>query len=714
VSFFRRLKFQSKINLGITAVVVFFGLISAVLVSRVAVNSLITENKDQGSSLALNLANRAVDPMLAQDFLRLKNLVHEITELSDYNTYAFILDRESRVMVHTFKEGFPVNLRNANTVTTENKVNIQLIDTGKRRIYDFAAPILVAGDRVGTVRIGVSRAQVQSTVDRVLTTIVLITAGIAVISALLGSLFARNVAARINALRDSAHEVVKGNLDVSTAPPLTRNCWEIMDCRNEDCPAYGDTRRRCWFHVGTLCPGCEGKKLHQKFQSCLDCTVYKLSAGDEITRLAETFDFMALILKEHIQELQETRDDLIRQQQLMKTMLDVTPDLVSLQDENLAYKAVNRAFLNFFHLNEENVIGKADFEIFPEQVADRTYHEDKQILITGKHLSKQVLIGRENNKRWFHVLKVPVYSEGKIIGLLLTARDISVIKQYQEQLIQSQKMQDLGKLAGGVAHEINTPLGIILGYVQLLLEDAPKDQQIHQDLQTIEKQTKVCRKIVSDLLGFSRNTESAMESMDLNASIEEIVSVVEHIFRQERVMLEKDLDPTIPPIIGDKEKLKQVWMNLLNNAFDAVGSDGTILVATKLCSHRRRVVVSVSDTGKGISQENLNHIFDPFFTTKPAGEGTGLGLSVTFGIIHDHKGRISAISPAPMEYMPQQDDKEHTEPPGPGTVFFIELPLTKEGLPDEECPEISAYKVEGKVSLPSAAYEEEGGITWQK
>jgi signal transduction histidine kinase len=193
-----------------------------------------------------------------------------------------------------------------------------------------------------------------------------------------------------------------------------------------------------------------------------------------------------------------------------------------------------------------------------------------------------------------------------------------------------------------------------------------------------------------------------MDSMDLNASIEEVVSVVEHIFRQERVFVEKDLDPTIPPIIGDKEKLKQVWINLLNNAFDAIGQDGRILVATKLCSHRKRVVVSISDNGKGIRQEDLNRIFDPFFTTKPVGEGTGLGLSVTFGIISDHNGRISAISPAPVEYLPSKGDTKQSGPPGPGTVFFIELPLTKEGLPDEECPEIAAVKESGQAVLQEA------------
>ena len=352
--------------------------------------------------------------------------------------------------------------------------------------------------------------------------------------------------------------------------------------------------------------------------------------------------------------------------------------------------AVNKAFCAYFHRSEGEILGLTDFDLFGEPLADVSYHEDMQILITGKPLSKQVLMGREGNRRWFHVLKVPVHDGNDVIGLLLTARDISVIKQYQEQLVHSQKMHDLGKMAGGVAHEINTPLGIILGYTQLLIEDAPEGQ-MREDLIIVERQTKVCRKIVADLLGFSRNIESSMEPMDLNASITEVAELVENIFRQERVIIDLDLDPNVPRIVGDRDKLKQVWMNLLGNAFDAVGSDGYIYVGTKLCSHRRRVLVTVADTGSGVNEKDIGRVFDPFFTTKAVGEGTGLGLSLSFGIITDHAGKISVTSPAPLEYLNHSEDPD-APVTGPGTLFIIELPLTKEGLPDEECPEVTALK----------------------
>jgi len=167
--------------------------------------------------------------------------------------------------------------------------------------------------------------------------------------------------------------------------------------------------------------------------------------------------------------------------------------------------------------------------------------------------------------------------------------------------------------------------------------------------------------------------------VDLNHSLQEVISLVEHTFSLNHIKIITLLEKNLPPIKGDEEKLKQVWLNLLNNAFDAVKDNGHILVRTKLCAHRRRVVIHFLDSGCGISQENLNKIFDPFFTTKEVGKGTGLGLSVSFGIIRDHGGKIFAYSPPPVEYIPDQADKNIEW----ATIFIVELPLLEESLPED-------------------------------
>ncbi len=406
-------------------------------------------------------------------------------------------------------------------------------------------------------------------------------------------------------------------------------------------------------------------------------------AGDEIQALADTFDYMAVSLQEHIEGLQTAQKILTRQQQLLRTMLDMTPDLVSLQDAHLVYQAVNQSFLEYFGFRPEQVIGRTDVDIFPPGVAAAIRQEDLAILRTGQPLRKEVVIPRQNQKHWFHMVKVPIIDEERTVGLLLTARDITELKLYQEKLIQAVKMEELGKLAGGVAHEINTPLGIILGYAQMLLEDLPQDEESYEFIQIIEKQVKICRRIVADLLSFSRISEGSKELLDVNASLREVVQLIDHIFQQHWVHIDLALTPELPAVEGDREKLRQVWLNLLNNAFEAIGQGGTIWVRTDLCPSGQHILVSVADTGSGISPEHLPRVFDPFFSTKAPGVGTGLGLAVSYGIIQEHQGNIFVVSPRPAGYpvAPGSEPKGA----GPGALFVVKLPRAGQVLMADDC-----------------------------
>jgi len=673
---FAKLSFRSKINLGIMAVILVFGIVLALLVSQVVVTAMSGEIKKRGMSLAQSLAPRAINSILALDFLRLKNMVDEVDESSEDIVYAFIQDVRGQVLSHSFKSGFPSALKDANQIPPGASSHIQLLGAEDELIYDFAVPVKAGENRLGTVRVGLSRAKAEAAVRSLLFTIFAVSAMVALAAVGMGTLFASTVSRRLNVLRQSAEEMIKGNLALHISPRLPRNCWEIKDCHKEECPAYGDTRRRCWNLPGTLCPECREGSYEEKLAACKECFIYHLNAGDEIQSLAESFDVMAMTLDGHIQELEEAKKNLTRQQQLLKTILDVNPDLVSLQDENLVYQAINPAFARFCGLEKEEILGKTCVPLFPPDEFAKHRAENLEVLQTGVHKSRELLAGRDGEKRWLHMVKVPVYDGDRITGILMAARDITEIKQYQEQLIQSLKMEQLGKLAGGVAHEINTPLCVILGYAQMLLEDLPQDTESYEFLQIIEKQSQICRRIVSDLLSFSRQIESRMEEMDLNRSITEVLHLVRHPFKQNWIDIVPSLAPGLPTIIGDQEKLKQVWLNLLNNAADSIGQDGVIWVSTKLDPHSRRVQLTVADSGSGIAPENLKKIFEPFFTTKAPGGGTGLGLSVSFGIIQDHLGAITALSPAPGEFLEKSDPVKAAS--GPGSVFLVELPVSRE------------------------------------
>ncbi len=651
---------------------VFCGLGVGLILSAMSSNALLEEGRKRGTALTSSLAFRLAEPILAMDFLQMKNFIDNVDKQYDDVIYIFLTDENANILSHTFSGGFPTDLLYVNT--DGKKTQPILLATEHGLVYDFNVRVRLGEKNLGSVRLGLSRKDIDAQIRRQRLISLVSTLGVVGLGIVLALWFARTVTFRLNRLRESVEEVVRGNLDVHAGFSLEKYCWQIMDCDHKDCPAYGDVQRRCWYLAGTLCPNCGDKQYPFKMENCRQCSVYKHNFGDELQDLAEAFDAMAITVKHQIEELTDREKTIARQQGLLNSIMNGTPDFITLQDKNLKYTFAGKAFCDYFNMAEKDIIGKTDFDIFTPQQAEINIYESKQILDTGLPLAKEITFKRSNEQKWFHVVKVPVYDQdGSIMGLLLTARDISMLKKFQEQLIQSQKMEDLGRLSGGVAHEINTPLGIILGYAQLMMDDI-EDEELREGMGIIEKQAKVCRKIVADLLGFSRSSVAGGGAVNINESIQQVIRLVEHAFFMERIKISYALDDNIPPLAGDQERLKQVWLNLLNNAADVIGQDGVIHVQSKLFTEEQKIVVTIADSGKGIAPEHLNIIFDPFFTTKQVGKGTGLGLSVSFGIIKDHGGKISALSPIPKEYLPEEFLAcEHL---GPGAVFIVELPLT--------------------------------------
>ena len=236
-------------------------------------------------------------------------------------------------------------------------------------------------------------------------------------------------------------------------------------------------------------------------------------------------------------------------------------------------------------------------------------------------------------------------------------KNIDEKKQMERQIAQADKLAALGELSAGVAHEINNPLGIILGYTQLLLKESTEFQD---DLRIIEKHVKNCKIVVSDLLSFSRKGSSTMSIIDINKVVDGVIKFLSNHsdFRNIELIFTPFTEDQLS-ILGNEQELAQVMINLLINASYAVDKKGNITISTQRVKPDN-IQILVKDDGKGIKQENLSRIFDPFFTTKPVGEGTGLGLSVGYGIIKRHQGNISVTSSK-----------------GKGSVFNITLPADK-------------------------------------
>lgn len=238
----------------------------------------------------------------------------------------------------------------------------------------------------------------------------------------------------------------------------------------------------------------------------------------------------------------------------------------------------------------------------------------------------------------------------------LMARERS-LKSAQLALVQSEKMAAVGTLSAGLAHEVKNPLSAVLGYAQLSKRKLDQPDVIRKHLDTIESETRRCNEIIGNLMQFSRQEKGEFTDVAINEVVEKSVAIVDHQLGLNNVRVNVELASEIPEIIGNPNQLQQVLMNLAINAQQAMAPDGGTMGIATYCDDDN-VCISVSDTGPGISEELAEKIFEPFYTTKAAGEGTGLGLSVTYGIIKDHNGDIRV---------------ERTE--NGGARFIIELPM---------------------------------------
>ncbi len=217
-------------------------------------------------------------------------------------------------------------------------------------------------------------------------------------------------------------------------------------------------------------------------------------------------------------------------------------------------------------------------------------------------------------------------------------KDINDKKQMEQQIAQADKLAALGELSAGVAHEINNPLGIILGYTQLMLKE---NSGVEEDLKIIEKHVKNCKNVVSDLLSFSRKGSAEMSRVDVRKVIDDVIKFLGNHTDFRNVQIQMDVLQNQELIThGNEQELSQVIINLMINGCHAVRKKGRIEVAIDK-TDQEQIYITVKDSGTGIRKKHLSRIFDPFFTTKPVGQGTGLGLSVGYGIIRRHGGDIT-------------------------------------------------------------------------
>ncbi len=414
-------------------------------------------------------------------------------------------------------------------------------------------------------------------------------------------------------------------------------------------------------------------ELHYYFPCrAKNCTVAVLGLGEteeggllseEDVALVETLTGYLAIAVENarlFESLAAKAGEYERLQQFSENILEsVNVGLLAVDLEDRV-EAVNTPLEMIYPIFRKDSRGKKLAEILPAELAEQLdrLREDEGIHNLHQHRVR----GANGEERVLNIAIAPLLSQDcESIGRLIVFDDVTDRVQLEMQLAQSEKLSSVGLLAAGVAHEVNTPLAVISTQAQILAKYLRPGDKHSRILEKIISQTFRASQIVNSLLNFSRTKGASFSALEINQIIRETLLLLEHQFQPAGIMVESHLEPDLPPITGNSDKLQQVFLNLFLNAKDAMPEGGRLRITT--WAENSSLRIEISDTGIGIPPEHLKRIYDPFFTTKSTGRGTGLGLAVSYGIIHEHSGKIQVESPQ-----------------GLGTRFRLEFPILRKAV----------------------------------
>jgi len=393
---------------------------------------------------------------------------------------------------------------------------------------------------------------------------------------------------------------------------------------------------------------------------------FSAGADDFIKKPFDSGELMARIL---------VGKRLVEQQALMHCLIDSIPDPIYMKDNRGMYLGCNAAYARFVGTDAKGIHSKTTSDILSGSEAQQEHMEDLRVVANGESVEIEGWVTGINGEQRYHsTIKMPyLESAAGSTGMISISRDLTQEKAAEKHLRQQQKMNAVGELAGGVAHDFNNILTAILGYVALCMNAVEEDSKLYRYLQEIVKAGDRATKLVRQILTFSRQEEQQFQEMELHPIIEDSLSMVQTTLKK-NVTLEKEIDADCGAVFGDPTQLQQVVINLCTNAAHALGRDnpGTLSVRLKQVelfeedldkqmidlTPGHYACIKISDTGCGIPADIIDRIFEPYFTTKKKGEGTGFGLSIVHGIVKKHMGSISVESEE-----------------GKGTCFTLYFPL---------------------------------------
>jgi PAS domain S-box-containing protein len=448
-----------------------------------------------------------------------------------------------------------------------------------------------------------------------------------------------------------ANQVSRGNLEATVDFGKAVKCWEILNCEKTGCPAYGKDEAFCWYIDGTLFSGGPMGKFPEKIEQCRRCEVYKMHGSDEVVQLADAFSHMTGNLKAYSEKLRRTYD-------FQKNLIRGSIDGIIATD--------NAGNIVIFNEGAEKIIGYASEEVIRKMALVDLYPAGRAKKIEkalyghsyggpGKLADYETTILNKDGKEipiWLSASII--YEDEEAIGAVGFFRDLSERKKLEKKVLESERLATIGQGVSYISHEIKNPLMLIGGFAQQVLRKISQNGKNKEKLEIIIKEVARLEEFLSEVTDITKPSQPKKIMTSINSVVEEVSAFLNEELRVRHVVFQTFLDPQIPEISVDPKQMRQVLINVMKNAMEAIPEGGQLSVTTQLQGDN--IELRIMDTGKGITPEDLKTVFDPFFTTKI--KGTGLGLAISRKIVEDHEGRISIESTS-----------------GDGTVCIIILPV---------------------------------------
>ncbi len=667
MNLYNRLNYQNKLLIFMMAMVIFVGGTMGLLIRFIILPHLTQEMENRGAAVVRRLVESTRTFILTRDIDALTISLFDEKQLEKSIAYIVVGDHEDRLLTHTFVGQVPdIDPRVFQVADGQIKHGLAAVAHGSPgEVSDIVAPVHEGIYQIGTIRVGIDKRHIHTVIRQLNLYHLGFMAFVTVVSLMFAMYLSRVVTRPITLLTKVAGEISLGNLDTSILLGDREPCWDHSQCGKTECPAYGKKALRCWFVDDTCCVTGQTRRFPDKLKECRKCAVFKSQVGDEIVQLADAFNHMSQRLKGSEQELRHS-------EQRYRLLFNVDPNPVFVVGlDSCAILDVNdRAAENYGYTR--NILLRMKF-------TELGLPQDSQRIMAAfgglrENPAPCSLIPRICHRRrdgepfWVNIYFCSWDYIGKA-GVIVTTTDISDIVETETKLIQAGKMATLGEMSTGVAHELNQPLNAIKLGSEFLLTMTEQgrpipETQFQEVAAEISKSVDRAAAIIDHLREFGRKSMVSKQKIDVNRAIRGVFTLLGQQLKVHGIEVIIDLDDTLPPVLADENRIEQVLVNLVNNARDAMEARGgggmaagSGVLTLRSYLENDRVVVTVADTGVGISQKVQDRIFEPFFTTKEVGKGTGLGLSISYGIVRDYDGSI---------------DFETAE--GVGTTFTLSFP----------------------------------------